>query len=101
MRLWDTETGEQKAIFTMEEEQVGIFSMPVITITSVAISPDGKTLAIGNMRDTVQLWDIETGEQKAILTGHTDRVWTFAFSPDGKTLASGGWDGTVLVWKVD
>ena len=100
VRLWDTETGELKAIFTMAERQEGTFGLPMARIT-VAISPDGQTLASGSVDGTVQLWDTETGEQKAILTGHRSRCLSVVFSPDGRTLASGSKEGTVLVWKVD
>ena len=41
-----------------------------------------------------------TGEEKAILTGHTEGVNSISFSPDGNTLASGSSDGTILLWEV-
>ena len=67
-------------------------------LTSVAFSPDGKTLA-GSSNDTVWLWDVATHQQEGNpLTGHTGRVYSVAFSPDGKTLASGGYG--VRLWDV-
>ena len=69
-------------------------------IFSTAFSPDGRILASGNDDFTIQLWDANTGEQIATLTGHLERVWSVAFSPDGKTLASGSDDGTVLLWRL-
>ena len=64
-------------------------------------SPDGKTLAGGSRDGTVRLWEVKTGEQKQVFTGHVGSVKGVAFSPEGKTLASGSRDGTVLLWKVD
>ena len=49
--------------------------------------------------NTVKLWDIESGQQKASLE-HTERVTSVAFSPDG-TLASGAANNTVKLWDVD
>ena len=40
-----------------------------------------------------------TGQEVALLTGHTGDVTSVAFSPDGSTIASGSSDGTVLLWE--
>ena len=69
------------------------------SVTSVAYSPDGATLAGGSDDATVQLWDAVSGAPKATLTGHTDAVTSVAYSPDGATLATGSRDSTV--WLRD
>src|SRR5947209_5060841 len=69
-------------------------------VSSVAYSPDGKTLASGSYDQTVRLWDVATGKEQATLQGHTDRVWSVRYSPDRKTLASGSGDGTIKLWDV-
>ena len=69
-------------------------------VTSVAFSPDRRTLASGSWDNTVRLWNIADGESTAILKGHTDQVLAVAFSPDGRTLASGSNDQTIRLWDA-
>ena len=77
-----------------------------------AYSPDGKTIAStswdkpermrGRSIPAVEVWDVATGEDKAILIGHPWRVNSIAYSPDGETIATGGWhrDNTVRLWDT-
>src|ERR1700687_3489894 len=69
-------------------------------VVCVTCTPDGKLLAYGNTKNRVYLLDVETGERRAVLEGHTGFVGCVAFSPDGKTLASGSDDTTVRLWDV-
>ena len=61
-------------------------------MAGIAFSPDGHRLASGDTDGTVRLWNVDTGEPIARLTGHTDMVYSVAFSPDGHRLASTGYD---------
>jgi eukaryotic-like serine/threonine-protein kinase len=68
--------------------------------STAALAPDGRTLALGGRKGTLTLLDPATGQERAILRGHTKSIASLAFTPDGKTLASGADDQTVRLWAV-
>jgi WD40 repeat protein len=69
-------------------------------ISSMVLSPDAKTLAVGLYSNEVALWDLGTWKEKKHLQGHGDRVSAVAFSRDGKTLASASDDHTIKLWDL-
>ncbi len=104
MRLWEIPSGRQRDIFTKRNTR----------IRNLAFSPDGKTVATsssyrpnkrGNQRyipdETVELWDITTGNRRVILKT-ADIVFCLEYSPDGKTLliSVAGLEGRILLWNV-
>jgi len=73
---------------------------PVNTVTALAFSPDGSRLLIVDADQTVQLWDVNTGQPLTTVEGPTNDVSAVAFSADGATVARGSSDGTVRLWEV-
>ena len=71
------------------------------SVNSVAISPDGKTLASGSDDKSIHLWNIETGQAISTLSGHSQSVKSVAFNPDGTILATGSDDQTVKLWNLN
>ncbi len=83
-------------------------------ITDITYSPDGKLLAVGSSIGA-WLYDANTGEEIALLAGHTKaeianylsrnnhivRDTSIVFSSDGKTLLSSDWDQNIRLWDVD
>jgi WD40 repeat protein len=67
-------------------------------VTSVAFSPDGKTIASGSWDKTIRLWDRDSKQEIAALKGHSSYVSSVVFSPDGNIIASGSDDHTIRLW---
>jgi WD40 repeat protein len=66
-----------------------------------AISPDGKTLAVGHGRSPLRLWDLGTTppRQRAVLPGHSGS-FSLAFSGDGRVLATGSANPILRFWDL-
>jgi hypothetical protein len=67
---------------------------------SLAVSGDGKNLAMGTDEGTVKYWDIDAGNVVWTLKAHKTPVWALALSPQGDRLATGSDDGHAIVWDV-
>jgi WD40 repeat protein len=65
-----------------------------------AVSPDGRTIALGTILGTVSFVDLASGRVRTGLGGHGVGITGLRFSPDGRTLVSSAEDGSVFVWDV-
>gem|GEM_PF-5071025 len=81
-------------------EPLQIISGHTDTVTSLALSPDGRMLASGSSDNTVRVWDTETGENLFVLTGHENTVNTVTFRSN-RQLASGSDDTTIIIWNLN
>ena len=76
--------------------------MPV-EVASLALSPDGLVLALGDNSGGVRLVDALDGRAITTLPAPEgeadDHAWSLAFSPDGKLLAVGS-RGRVRLWSL-
>ncbi len=71
-------------------------------IKTISISPHLLMVATGSEDTTIRLWNIDTGAEIGLLTGHQKSVETIAFHPhQSGLLFSGDRAGQIRLWQVD
>ncbi|MGO9812201.1 MAG: PQQ-binding-like beta-propeller repeat protein [Isosphaeraceae bacterium] len=111
VRLWDAVSGNPHGrTFSPDKSRLPDGILPgIVSFWDVVFSPDGRLLAAAG-EDGSYLWDVETGERRAIhtvaqgkdvtsimLRQRHDRI---VFRPDGRVIATIG-DGIVRLWDVE
>jgi serine/threonine protein kinase len=90
LRIVDLSSGEETTSFPSNDGP----------IRSVAVHPNGRTLALGHAGGAISLWDLSVNRQLLTFAGHKSEVTSVRFSPDGQYLASGGAPGQVFIWSA-
>src|SRR5262249_19711847 len=93
IQLWDTATS--KELRRLDVQEIRRFG-----IVNIALSPDGKLLAIGDAGAAIRLLETETGKQVRQFAARNRTGALLSFSRDGKRLAAATRDGAVQVWDV-
>ena len=112
-------SGDHKTLVTVDKDKVHVWNLQSGLLhlsfqrggeisCKLALSPDGKTLAIADGppnqgiwgKDTIRLFDTETGQQALTLEPGGDRAAVLAFSPDGSRLFSAFPSLAAIVWDV-
>lgn len=89
--IWDINTGQKLA----PEVRFGSYRL-----TAITLSPDAQSLAIGNARGEIILYNPHTAQEILRWDAHSGNVNALIFVDDGR-LVSAGRDGKVTLWNVE
>lgn len=107
-------TRDGKALFVLEPSQLkqpGRVALleadtgrplfpPILGLTTAALSPDDRWLAVARADSTIEVIATASGRVVTRAVGHTDRVEAMGFSPDSSQLITASRDRTVRRWAV-
>lgn len=98
--VWDVATGARRAPVLRGRSRL---------VSSLALSPDGRWLAVGGEKlkapgtheeAQAQVWDVASRKLRYSFTGHAAAVQAVAFSGDGMTLATRDAQRVTQVWDL-
>ena len=95
--------GKSREIFMIERPDgpPRRFDAGEFGVQSLAFSPDGQTLAVGDLAGGIRLCDASTLKVIRTMVLRLDfQVFSVSFSPDGRTIAAGGRSGLVGIFDV-
>jgi WD40 repeat protein len=88
-KIWDIERFEMLQSF---ERQPG---------EALAIAPDGKHAVSRASGDTLEVWELDSGQVRHTLDGHGSPITAVAITPDGSRAISASWDHTLKIWDLE
>lgn len=112
--IWDVHSGERVALLDIDSKTRPPFG---VEIDSIAWSPDHQQIAIaaktayafrdrGNqedqppVKDTITVWEVETGNHIHTLPDSEGHGWQLTWSPTGSLLAATGTRSGVRLWGM-
>ena len=86
IRIWNAYTSKEKQRFKGHKD----------TVTTVAFSPDNRTIASLSHDHTLRFWDVDTGKEKKTVAGYGGYYEDVSLSSNGETLVSIGFDSSII-----
>lgn len=90
LQAWDAQRGVRLGAFTGGTRKV----------STLALSPDGATLASCDVSRTVSLFSVAGRSLLVRLTGHDQTIYSLAWMPDSAALIALDSDGRLVRWQV-
>ncbi|XP_068622650.1 superkiller complex protein 8-like isoform X2 [Battus philenor] len=91
-------------VWCLENNRLELFktlSGHSMAVVSVAVSPDGHTIASTSLDSTLVIWDLTSGNKVHEIQNDATDIWKVAFSPDGQQIVSGSHSGRIIIFGIE
>ncbi|ETO36753.1 WD-40 repeat protein [Reticulomyxa filosa] len=78
-----------------------VFVFYLYSVCCIRFSPDGTKIVSSSFDNTVQIWDVRSGEVIKVLKEYFSWINDAQFSPDGNIFASCSWDKSIRLWSTN
>ncbi|PID59079.1 hypothetical protein CSB45_01345 [candidate division KSB3 bacterium] len=99
--LWDLASGKrsERKFYGSSLENLGFFAS---TVSSLSISDDGAFAVVGTPNASVQIWDLNSGQEiKRLKGGHDEKITSVSVIPGRHLILSGSEDATLGLWDLE
>lgn len=90
LQIWDLQTGKQLFYKHTQYDK----------IKCLAVSPDGKYLAYGKLRGSLDIFSLASNKVITTIEAHSSWINGIAFSNDSRRLVSGSNDDNITIWDI-
>ncbi len=88
------------SVWVLENDRINSWrNSPLEWVACVAVSSDGRNVAMGSVYHTLQVCRAKTGDAVFAGTTHSQGVTAVAWSGDNRFIATGSADATVKLWS--
>lgn len=101
VEIWDIATAQRRAHWPVPVKA------PDFSVRAIAFSPDGTMLAVAYgshflspKGNEIKVFKTRTGDEVALLKGHTDAISAVLWTPDSKTLVSASDTDRICFWDT-
>jgi RNA polymerase sigma factor (sigma-70 family) len=101
VKTWDTQTGKETHTFTFPPGHIGCIALHQNSrMFATGAGDPSHRGALINADKSVHLWEIASGKERFVFTGHDAAVFSMDFSADGALLAAASRDVPIYLWSV-
>jgi WD40 repeat protein len=98
-RLWEVTGKKLQEVAAVAPPPAKTPATTPSSVTALAFSPDGKSIAVGSQDSQIYLFQTADGKFIRPLPGHASAITSLAFHPTGTVLASASKDRTIRLWN--